>query len=251
MTSNALPLPLPVLLALALLGAYAIGSLSFAVIVSRFMGLADPRSYGSRNPGATNVLRSGNKAAAILTLVFDALKGVVPVLLVRLYGARFGLGDGAAAFVGLAAFVGHLWPVFFRFQGGKGVATAAGVLLALNPWLGFATLATWLIIAAFFRYSSLASLVSAVFAPFYQALIWGIEPALLAISLMSLLLVWRHEGNIRKLLAGTESKIGQKSSAPAAPAAHAPVAEHRHGHKHDHKHDHKHAPKHPAHRKGH
>ncbi|MBK9133510.1 MAG: glycerol-3-phosphate 1-O-acyltransferase PlsY [Betaproteobacteria bacterium] len=251
MTSNALPLPLPVLLALALLGAYAIGSLSFAVIVSRFMGLADPRSYGSRNPGATNVLRSGNKAAAILTLVFDALKGVVPVLLVRLYGAPFGLGDGAAAFVGLAAFVGHLWPVFFRFQGGKGVATAAGVLLALNPWLGFATLATWLIIAAFFRYSSLASLVSAVFAPFYQALIWGIEPALLAISLMSLLLVWRHEGNIRKLLAGTESKIGQKSSAPAAPAAHAPVAEHRHGHKHDHKHDHKHAPKHPAHRKGH
>lgn len=231
--------------------AYLIGSLSFAVIVSRGFGLADPRSYGSKNPGATNVLRSGHRAAAILTLLLDALKGFAPVWLALLLSPRFGFSETTIAFVGLAAFLGHLWPVFFRFQGGKGVATAAGVLLALNPWLGFATLATWLIIAAFFRYSSLASLVSAVFAPFYQALIWGIEPALLAISLMSLLLVWRHEGNIRKLLAGTESKIGQKSSAPAAPAAHAPVAEHRHGHKHDHKHDHKHAPKHPAHRKGH
>jgi acyl phosphate:glycerol-3-phosphate acyltransferase len=206
--------------AIAIVAAYLIGSLSFAVIVSRVMGLADPRSYGSGNPGATNVLRSGNKAAAILTLAFDALKGYVPVLLALIYGPRFGLGEGTAAFVGLAAFVGHLWPVFFKFQGGKGVATAAGVLLAFNPWLGAATLATWVIIAAFFRYSSLASLVSAVFAPFYQALIWGAEPALLAIIVMSLLLVWRHEGNIRKLLAGKESKLGQKAGAPAAAAPH-------------------------------
>jgi len=239
MTSTSLPLPVAIVL--ALLAGYAIGSLSFAVIISRVMGLADPRSYGSGNPGATNVLRSGNKAAAILTLAFDALKGYVPVLLALIFGPRFGLGEGTAAFVGLAAFLGHLWPVFFRFQGGKGVATAAGVLLALNPWLGAATLATWLIIAAFFRYSSLASLVSAAFAPFYQALIWGVEPALLAIAVMSLLLVWRHEGNIRKLLAGKESKIGQKASPTAAGAtpAHA-------GHEHKH-HDHKHH----AHRKGH
>jgi glycerol-3-phosphate acyltransferase PlsY len=208
-------IPLPLAAAVALVAAYLIGSLSFAVIVSRFMGLADPRSYGSRNPGATNVLRSGNKAAAVLTLAFDALKGYLPVLATLLVGPRFGLGEGTAAFVGLAAFVGHLWPVFFKFEGGKGVATAAGALLGLNPWLGAATLATWVIIAFFFRYSSLASLVSAVFAPFYQALIWGVEPALLAIAIMSLLLVWRHEGNIRKLLAGTESKLGQK--APARP----------------------------------
>ncbi len=205
--------------------AYLVGSLSFAVIVSRVMGLADPRSYGSKNPGATNVLRSGNKAAALLTLAFDALKGYLPVLAVLLWGGRYGLGDTAAAFVGLAAFVGHLWPVFFRFQGGKGVATAAGVLLALNPWLGLATLLTWVIIAAFFRYSSLASLVSAAVAPFYQALIWGVDGGFLALVAMSLLLVWRHEGNIRKLLAGTESKLGQKAAPPAA--AHA-------GHRHHH-----------------
>src|SRR6185295_9333724 len=148
--------------------------------------------------------RSGNKAAAILTLLFDALKGLVPVLLAGYYGPRFGLGEGAVALVGLAAFLGHLWPVFFRFQGGKGVATAAGVLLGLNPWLGLATLLTWVIIAAFFRYSSLASIVSAVFAPFYQLLIWGGGPIFGAVALMGLLLVWRHAPNIAKLLAGTE-----------------------------------------------
>jgi glycerol-3-phosphate acyltransferase PlsY len=214
----------------ALLAAYAIGSLSFAVIVSRVMGLADPRSYGSKNPGATNVLRSGNRAAAALTLAFDALKGYVPVVLVLLYGPRWGLGETTAAFVGLAAFVGHLWPVFFRFAGGKGVATAAGVLLAFNPWLGVATLATWLIVAAFLRYSSLASIVAAAFAPFYEALIWGVEPALLALVAMSLLLLWRHEGNIRKLLAGTESRIGQKAAGAAtAQAHHPPHQPHRKG----------------------
>jgi glycerol-3-phosphate acyltransferase PlsY len=213
--------------AVALLAGYLVGSLSFAVIVSRAMRLQDPRSYGSKNPGATNVLRSGNRAAAVLTLLLDALKGWLPVQLTLIYGPRWGLGEDTAAFVGLAAFVGHLWPVFFRFHGGKGVATAAGVLLALNPWLGLATLATWVIIAAFFRYSSLASLVAAAFAPFYQALIWGVEPALLAVGAMSLLLIWRHEGNIRKLLAGTESRIGAKSM-PAAAAAHHPHHHHHH-----------------------
>jgi acyl phosphate:glycerol-3-phosphate acyltransferase len=198
----------------AAVAAYLIGSLSFAVIISRLMGLSDPRSYGSGNPGATNVLRSGNKAAAILTLVFDALKGYVPVLLVVLFGARFGLGQGTVAMVGLAAFLGHLWPVFFRFQGGKGVATAAGVLLAFNPWLGLATLLTWVIIAAFFRYSSLASLVSALFAPFYQLLLWDADAVALAIAAMSLLLIWRHSANIQKLFAGTESKLGQKAGTP-------------------------------------
>jgi glycerol-3-phosphate acyltransferase PlsY len=197
----------------ALLAAYVLGSVSFAVVVSRAMGLADPRSYGSKNPGATNVLRSGSKVAAVLTLLLDALKGYLPVLLVHLYGARFGLGETSAAFVGLAAFLGHLWPLFLRFQGGKGVATAAGVLLAVNPWLGGAALLCWLVVAAVFRYSSLASLAAAGFAPFFQALMWGLDPMLLAIAIMSLLLVWRHEANIKKLIAGTEGRLGQPAAA--------------------------------------
>jgi len=198
----------------AVVAAYLVGSLSFAVIVSRLMGLSDPRSYGSGNPGATNVLRSGNRAAAVLTLAFDALKGYVPVLLCLVYGPPYGLGQTAAALVGLAAFIGHLWPVFFRFQGGKGVATAAGVLMAINPLLGLAVVASWALMVAFTRYASLGSIVAAVFAPFYQALIWGIQPQWLAITAMSLLMIWRHEGNIRKLLAGTESKLGQKVADP-------------------------------------
>jgi glycerol-3-phosphate acyltransferase PlsY len=207
--------------AIAALAAYLIGSLSFAVIVSRAMGLSDPRTYGSGNPGATNVLRSGNKTAAILTLVFDALKGFLPVFAVVQFGAPYGLGEGTVALVGLAAFLGHLWPVFFRFQGGKGVATAAGVLLGMNPWLGLATLLTWAIIAFFFRYSSLAAIVSAAFAPFYQLLIWGGGPLAFSIAVMGLLLVWRHSANIKKLLAGTESKLGQKASGAAKhPAKH-------------------------------
>ncbi len=219
---------------LALLAGYLIGSLSFAVIVSRLMGLSDPRSYGSGNPGATNVLRSGNKAAAILTLVFDALKGYVPVLLVLLFGPDIGLGEGTAALVGLAAFLGHLWPVFFGFKGGKGVATAAGVLLAVNPLLGAATLATWLIVAYFTRYSSLAALVASVFAPFYQMLIWGMGPVVLTAGLMGLLLIWRHEANIRKLLNGTESRIGQKAAGAkaAAPAVAAGKSSRKSSHKH-------------------
>jgi len=205
-------------LSVALTGAYLVGALSFAVIVSRFMGLADPRGYGSKNPGATNVLRSGNRVAALLTLAFDALKGYLPVLLVLVYGPRFSLGETAAAFAGLAAFVGHLWPAFFRFQGGKGVATAAGVIIAINPLLGLFTLASFAIVLAFSRYVSLASMVAAVFAPFYQALIWGVEPSILPLALMSLLLIWRHEGNIRKLLDGTESRLGAKAaSAQAVP----------------------------------
>ncbi len=206
----------------AVLAAYCIGSLSFAVIVSRAMGLADPRSYGSGNPGATNVLRSGKRSAAVLTLALDALKGYVPVVLALWFSAALGFGAGTVAAVGLAAFMGHLWPVFFHFKGGKGVATAAGVLLAFNPWLGAATLATWVIVALFFRYSSLASLAAAVFAPFYQILIWEADAYALAITAMSLLLVWRHEGNIKKLLAGTESKLGQKAAHPAPPHATTP-----------------------------
>ncbi len=196
----------------AVVAAYLVGSLSFAVIISRLMGLSDPRSYGSGNPGATNVLRSGHKPAALLTLVFDALKGYVPVLLALIYGPRFGLGEATVAMVGLAAFVGHLWPVFFRFKGGKGVATAAGVLFAFNPWLGVATLLTFVILVAFFRYVSLGSIVAAAFAPFYQLLIWEPSVTAGAIAVMSLLLVWRHSANIQKLLAGTESKLGQKAA---------------------------------------
>jgi acyl phosphate:glycerol-3-phosphate acyltransferase len=199
------------------LGGYLIGSLSFAVIVSRLMGLSDPRSYGSGNPGATNVLRSGSKPAALLTLALDVLKGYVPVLLVLIYGPRWGLGEATAAFSGLAAFLGHLYPVFFRFKGGKGAATAAGVLMAVNPLMAAATLLSFAIVLAFSRYVSLAVIVAAVFAPFYQALIWGVEPALLAVGLMGLLLVWRHEGNLKRLIAGTESKLGQKVATPQGP----------------------------------
>jgi glycerol-3-phosphate acyltransferase PlsY len=161
------------------------------------------------------------------------------VLLAVVFGPAWGIGEGGVALIGLAAFVGHLWPVFFRFAGGKGVATAAGVLFGINPWLGLATLATWVIIAAFFRYSSLASLVAAVFAPFYELLIWGGGPVAGAIAAMSVLLVWRHSANISKLLAGTESKIGQKAHAaahhphPPAKAAHQP---HPPAHKHHSKH---------------
>lgn len=200
------------------LAAYLIGSLSFAVIVSRAMGLSDPRSYGSKNPGATNVLRSGNRTAALLTLLFDALKGYVPVLLVRLLGARFGFGLDVAALVGLAAFLGHLWPVFFRFQGGKGVATAAGVLLALNPALGGLVLLAWLLVAFITCYSSLAAIVAALLAPLLQMVVWGGGVPGLVVAAMSLLLVWRHAANIQKLLAGTEGRIGQKAK-PADPAA--------------------------------
>nr|WP_205763731.1 MULTISPECIES: glycerol-3-phosphate 1-O-acyltransferase PlsY [unclassified Acidovorax] len=199
---------------MAVIAAYLLGSLSFAVIVSRAMGLSDPRTFGSKNPGATNVLRSGSKAAAVVTLLLDAAKGWLPVVLVRWFGAPYGLEEGTQALVGLAAFLGHLWPVFFRFQGGKGVATALGVLLGFSGWLGLATLATWVIVAFFLRYSSLASLASAVFAPMFYLLgggvVWDAERSIAAaIVAMSALLAWRHRENIGRLIQGTESRLGQ------------------------------------------
>lgn len=205
------------------LASYLVGSLSFAVIVSRVMGLDDPRTYGSQNPGATNVLRSGNKKAAIATLLFDALKGYFPVLLVKLYGPQFGLDDRAVALVALAAFIGHLWPVFFGFKGGKGVATAAGVLFGVEPVLGLATVGTWLIVAFFFRYSSLAALSAAVFAPAYylfgNQIAWATSPAeLMAVSVMSAMLLWRHKDNIVRLINGQESKLGAKKDTSASDA---------------------------------
>lgn len=206
---------------LAAVAGYLVGSLSFAVIVSRVMGLNDPRTYGSKNPGATNVLRSGSKKAAIVTLLLDAAKGWLPVALVQWFGRPYGLEAGTLALVGLGTFLGHLYPVFFRFQGGKGVATALGVLLGLDWVLGLATAATWLIIAFFFRYSSLASLAAAVFAPVYyifgDGLAWRMEgPVLFAVSVMALLLIYRHAENIGRLARGTESKIGQKKQDNAA-----------------------------------
>src|SRR5438067_1086316 len=197
------------------IAAYLIGSISFAVVMSRVFGLSDPRTYGSKNPGATNVLRSGSKKAAIATLVGDCVKGWFAVWLTILLADRFDLGDGAIALVAIAVFLGHLWPVFFRFVGGKGVATALGVLLGLNVWLGLATLVTWLVIAYAFRYSSLAALVAAVFAPFYYGLLFGVDDKLFAVVVMSALLLWRHGKNISNLLAGKESRIGSKAAGPA------------------------------------
>ena len=202
--------------ALAVVAAYLMGSLSFAVIVSRLMGLNDPRSYGSKNPGATNVLRSGNKAAAVATLLLDALKGWLPMALVSWFGRDYGLREGTLAAVGLAAFLGHLYPVFFNFEGGKGVATAAGVLFGVHWVLGLATLATWVIVAFFSRYSSLASLACALFAPWYYLIgdraFWYVDKTMaLAIVVMSALLVFRHRENINKLLKGKESKLGSKA----------------------------------------
>ncbi len=198
---------------LAVVAAYLVGSLSFAVIVSRLMGLNDPRTYGSGNPGATNVLRSGNKAAAALTLLLDAIKGWLPVWAVAQWGAAWGI-ENALAPVALAAFVGHVWPVFFRFQGGKGVATAAGVLIGIQPWLGLATCATWIIVVYFSRMSSLGAICSAVFAPFFYVLgigvAWPSRPGLgLAIAAMGAVLLYRHSANISRLLKGTEPRLGQ------------------------------------------
>lgn len=202
--------------------AYLIGSISFAVVMSRAFGLSDPRTYGSKNPGATNVLRSGNKKAAIATLIGDAAKGWFAVWLAMLLAERFGVDDLGIALVALAVFLGHLYPVFFRFVGGKGVATALGVLIGLNVWLGLATLVTWLVVAYAFRYSSLAALVASIFAPFYFGLLFGTDQIekLLAVIVMSALLIFRHRANIANLIAGKESRIGSKS----APAAGKPAA---------------------------
>ena len=190
--------------------AYLLGSVSFAIVVSRLFRLEDPRTFGSGNPGATNVLRTGNKKAAALTLLGDCVKGWIPVALAVQFNELLGLGTAGIALVAVAVFAGHLWPVFFRFKGGKGVATALGVLLGLNPLLGFATLVTWVVVAYAFRYSSLAALVAAVFAPFYYTLLFGVDAISLAVLIMSVLLIWRHKKNIGNLLAGKESRIGKK-----------------------------------------
>ena len=190
---------------LVLAGAYCLGSVSFAILVSRLMRLPDPRSYGSKNPGATNVLRSGKKIAAVLTLLGDGGKGWLAVWLVAAFEP-----SAVAAAAGLAAFLGHLYPLFHRFRGGKGVATAAGVLFGLNLWLGAGTLATWIIIAAFLRYSSLAALIAAAFAAVFSVVLLGVGDEAIAVVAMALLLVWRHRANIARLVAGTEPRLGAK-----------------------------------------
>ena len=196
--------------AVAALAAYLLGSISLAIVVSRLMGLPDPRTYGSRNPGATNVLRSGSRAAAALTLAGDTAKGWLAVWLVALT-----IGQGAAAgldvpFAALGVVLGHVFPLYHRFAGGKGVATAAGALLGLDLWLGAATIATWIAIAAFFRYASAASLVAALFAPAYAWWLFGLRPVLPVVAAMALLIAWRHKDNIGRLVSGTESRIGER-----------------------------------------
>jgi acyl phosphate:glycerol-3-phosphate acyltransferase len=199
-------MPIGEMSALAILGAYLLGSVSFAIVVSKVMRLPDPRSYGSKNPGATNVLRSGSKAAAIFTLIGDGAKGWLAVWLALRYVPE------AAPYAALAVLLGHLFPLYHRFQGGKGVATAAGVLFGIDWRIGLGTLATWLIIAFFLRYSSLAALVAAAFAPFAVALVLGINAFFAAVLVMSALLVWRHKENIARLIAGTETRIGAKKT---------------------------------------
>ena len=195
--------------ALAILAAYLLGSVPFAMISSKIFGLADPRSYGSGNPGATNVLRSGNKKAALLTLIGDALKGWAAVFIAQ----RLGFSDTVIGLVALAAFLGHLYPVFLKFKGGKGVATAAGVLLALDPLLGIAVAATWLLVAYVSRYSSLASVIAAGLAPMFSALMHGAGTQIFVVGIISMALIGKHWQNIQRLVAGQESKIGSKKKA--------------------------------------
>lgn len=196
---------------LIVVGAYLIGSVSFAVVVSRLFALPDPHTYGSKSPGATNVLRTGNKAAAALTLVGDAGKGAIAVLFAKALTGEDIATSLIVPLAGLAAFVGHLFPVFHRFLGGKGVATAAGVLLGYNLWLGAGTLATWLMIAVFFRISSFAAIVAAVFTPCFAFWLFGVRPVMWATIPIALLLLVRHRANIERLLAGTEPRIGAKN----------------------------------------
>ncbi len=209
-------MPTTLLVAIACVLAYLIGSIPFAVLVSRAFGLSDPRSYGSKNPGATNVLRSGNKAAAALTLLGDTAKGWFAVWLAQYYG----LSAVACGFVALAVFYGHLFPVFLGFKGGKGVATAAGVLLALNFLLGLAVLGVWLGVAFVFRYSSLAALCAAVAAPVLAALIHGAGPLPFFVAVIAVSLIAKHRQNLFRLLRGEETKIGAKKGVPnAAPSS--------------------------------
>lgn len=191
-----------------LAGGYLIGSLSFAVIVSTLLGLPDPRNYGSGNPGATNVLRTGKYTAAALTLLGDAGKGWLAVVLAQALERQLSLHPGMLPGVVLASFLGHLWPVFFRFQGGKGVATAGGILLAIHPWLGVGAIATWIIIFALFRYSSLAAVIAGACAPFAYLMFFGFDLMAAAVGAVSALLIWRHRANIGRLLAGAEGRFG-------------------------------------------
>jgi len=194
--------------ALCVLGAYLLGSVSFAIVLSRAFGMADPRSYGSGNPGATNVLRSGRKLVAALTVLGDGGKGWLAVWLASL------VEPAAAPYAGIAACLGHAFPVFHGFRGGKGVATAAGVLIGFDWILGLATAATWLAIVVFLRISSLAALVAAVFAPAYAFWAFGLQPVFPATLAIAVLLVWRHKDNIRRLLAGEEGRVGEGASPP-------------------------------------
>lgn len=193
---------------IAVVLAYLLGSIPFAVVSSRIFGLADPRSYGSKNPGATNVLRSGNKAAAALTLFGDLAKGWLAVFVAHVYCPTNGLNSEFIALVAMSVFFGHLYPVFLNFRGGKGVATAAGVLLALDPRLGVATLGVWLCVAFVLRYSSLAALVAAIAAPLVAFLLWGGDALVVAVGVMSMALIGKHWQNLQRLMAGTETKIG-------------------------------------------
>ena len=197
----------------AIVLAYLLGSVPFAVVSSRLFGLADPRSYGSKNPGATNVLRGGNKKAAIVTLIGDLAKGWLAVFLAQTFGPHFGLGSGTVTLVALGVFFGHLFPVFLKFRGGKGVATAAGVLLALDPWLGLAVLGVWILIAYTLRYSSLSALVAAATAPLIAFLLWGRDPQLAAVAIIAMALIAKHWPNLQRLMAGSEPKIGGKKKA--------------------------------------
>ena len=201
---------------LAALGAYLIGSIPFAVVCSRLFGLADPRSYGSKNPGATNVLRSGNKAAAAATLFGDMAKGALAVFLAQRYGQEFSLTQELSAVVALAVFFGHLYPVFLKFKGGKGVATAAGVLLAIDPLLGLITIGVWLAIAFVLRYSSLAALIAAASAPLIAFLLWGGVMLVLVVGIIAGALILKHWPNLQRLMAGTEPKIGAGKGAKSA-----------------------------------
>ena len=197
---------------LLILGAYLLGSISFAVVVSKCMALPDPYTYGSKNPGATNVLRTGNKKAALFTLLGDALKGWVAVLIARMVlGAEpSGSLEWVLCAVIIAVFLGHLFPLFHSFRGGKGVATACGILFGINIFLGLATLSTWLIVAFFTRYSSLAAIAAALFAPLYYIFLFGFHPVVLALVIMCVLLIWRHRSNIQNLMNGSETRIGKK-----------------------------------------
>jgi acyl phosphate:glycerol-3-phosphate acyltransferase len=192
--------------------AYLLGSISFGVLSSWIFQLPDPRTYGSKNPGATNVLRSGKKAAAAFTLLGDAGKGWISVALAQHFMPALGLGDKAIAAVALAVFLGHLFPVFMRFKGGKGVATAVGVLLGFNVWMGLLAILIWIMVAAIWRISSLAALVAAAFAPVYAVFFLGFEASTLAVLIMSLMLIWRHKSNIASLIAGQETRLGKRST---------------------------------------